>query len=209
MALLKKCLLSVSLLALFVGFTAQGASANTIYILDQPNDGISSYTGPYGQVEVELLDANTAQITFTSYSGYLFVDGSAVDLSTDGTYNGDAVTDPLHVISDSGSGTADGFGTYDIRLTTGNAAIGVESVTFTIDLASGTWASSDDVLILNDKDYYAAAHIGVVGSSCGGSPCTGFASTNGSSVPDGGSTMTLLGSALVAFGLLRRRFSKN
>jgi hypothetical protein len=50
---------------------------------------------------------------------------------------------------------------------------------------------------------------GACGANCGISGWTAYNAVPYNAVPDGGSTVTLLGTALVAFGMLRRRFSKD
>ena len=71
---------------------------------------------------------------------------------------------------------------------------------------SGTWANAAAVLAANSGGSLAAAHIFVTVSpanAANGALLTGFAA-NGGQVPDGGTTVMLLGVALGALGMVRR-----
>jgi hypothetical protein len=72
---------------------------------------------------------------------------------------------------------------------------------------SGTWANANQVLIANLQGAFAAAHIFVaqlINGQLVNVMVTGFAANGGSQVPDGGTTVMLLGAALGALGLARR-----
>jgi len=223
----KTLLLSVAFTAMFA-LSAQPAHALSFPLsLSTGNPAIAGFPGPYGSVDVILLDSNTAKITFTggvvSPYFYLFGDGGSVGLNTNGaaTYNNDATFTQLSgfggfftgaSFSSGGAGNEDGFGSFNFSLNdNGGFKEAVNSITFTIDKTSGTWASASDVLAANSNGAYAAAHIFVASNTCtasNGDPvacATGFAANGGSSVPDGGMTMSLLGLALGGLGLVARR----
>ena len=222
LSIFKKTLMFV---AAAVFFTAASASADTItYILDAGNAGISGYTGPYGEISVTLTDSNTATITMTAYSTasniYLFGDGGSVGLNTNGsaTFNTGSVsgiTQPQNspvapILTSGGAGNEDGWGSFNFTLNNFDGFKNAfATLTFTIDKTSGTWANAADVLTANADGNTVAAHIFVANSDGSNTGSTGFATDGGTSVPDGGSTVTLLGSALVAFSLLRRRVNRN
>ena len=78
----------------------------------------------------------------------------------------------------------------------------VSGVTFTLTRSSGMWGSAASVLLANANNQFAAAHIFITlapGNRSNGAIYTGFAS-----VPDGGTTVMLLGVALGALGIVRR-----
>jgi hypothetical protein len=82
-----------------------------------------------------------------------------------------------------------------------------DSITFTVTNTSGTWGSDADVLAFNADGFDAAAHIFITtfpANASGSAIVTGFAGENGEQVPDGGTTVMLLGLGLGALGMARR-----
>jgi hypothetical protein len=83
-----------------------------------------------------------------------------------------------------------------------------DTISFTLTNTSGTWGTAADVLIANANGVFAAAHIFVTTSPANASNsalATGFAANGGGTqVPDGGTTVMLLGAALGALGMARR-----
>jgi hypothetical protein len=213
-----------------VGFGLHQAKADTFdYSLSTPNQGISGFTGPYATVHIDLNAAGTAAtVTFTSLTNgsnmYLMGNGNAFDLNTNGaaTVSGVVFTQAANMIGFStpsatnlnGSGSVDGFGMFNNTNDTFDGFNNAFSqVAFTLTKNSGTWANAMSVLIANDPTHnaLAAAHIFVamiVGGNVyqsNGALATGFAANGGStSVPDGGTTVMLLGMGLGALGLVRR-----
>jgi hypothetical protein len=192
-----------------LALTLQVAKANSIvdYSLNALN--IPNYTGPYGQVEVNLISSTAATVTFTGLNGYQFVDGSSAALSVNASsFNftvpaGFSVGHPL-------PGNVDGWGSFNLILDEGNSSNPVGTITFNVTNVSGSWGSdAHNVLSLNGVNgYFAAAHIITPDGNS-----TGYASSNvegGGSpqVPDGGSTVALLGCALAGLGAVGRRFRK-
>ena len=158
--------------------------------------------GPFGNVNVTWMTNTTALITFTAASGYLFVDGGSVAVNVNATSwtataftsNGDPVT------GDVGSRNEDGFGSFNQTGSQQNSSNGATLITFVLTHTSGTWASAANVLTFNGNHWLVAAHVRVAGAQT-----TGFAAgPNGGTIPDGGTTVMLLGAALGALGMARR-----
>jgi hypothetical protein len=180
----------------------QHAKADQVnYTLTTANDsGLG--TGPFGTVNVNLTVPNMATITFTAAPGYLFVDGGSVAVNVNastwliGTFtsNGDPV-------SGDGAGNEDGFGSFNQKVSMQNSSNGASIISFVLTNTSGTWLSAANVLAFNLQNWLVAAHIQIA------TGLTGFAAgPNGGTVPDGGTTVMLLGAALGALGMARRFF---
>ena len=180
----------------------QHAKADTIdYTLVTSNSPGTLGAGPFGTVHVDLT-AGVATITFTAQSGYLFVDGGSVAVNVNATAwtignftsNGDPV-------SDAGAGNEDGFGNFNQKVSMGNSSNGASIISFVLTNTSGTWLGAANVLALNTQKWKVAAHIQIQN----GTGNTGFAAgPGGGTVPDGGTTVMLLGAALGALGMARR-----
>ena len=196
---------------------ASRASADSLgFDLNAAN--LSGLTAPYVHVDISWAGgspSSTATVTFTGLTSggftYLIGDGSAVALNTNGVANssgyswtGGSGTTAFTQADPPGTSTVDGFGVFNF---TANDFDGftraVSSVTFTLTKSSGSWANAAGVLTPNSAGATAAAHIFVVGSDCGGTICTGYAS-NGTAVPEPG-TLALVGSGLVGLGAAVRK----
>ena len=213
-----------TLFLLTMGVTV--ASADTLLTLGLGNSAISGFPGPYATVNISLTNSTTARITFTTDNvgqyDYFLVDGGSAGVNVNATSwtiglfsaiapsfsGGSAAT-----LSNGGAGNEDGWGSFN--QTVNNADSYPDALTqlaFTLTNTSGTWANSASVLTPNASGYAAAAHIAVCDTvanpTCATSPvgaaATGFA-VSGSSVPDGGMTLMLLGGALVGLETLRRK----
>jgi hypothetical protein len=114
-----------------------------------------------------------------------------------GGFSSPSVTGP------NGSGQVGMWGNFNNTNTMFNGFMtAVSGVTFTLTKNSGVWGSAASVLLANANDQFAAAHIFITvapGFRSNGAIYTGFAS-----VPDGGTTVMLLGVALGGLGLVRR-----
>ncbi|HEU0046345.1 MAG TPA: VPDSG-CTERM sorting domain-containing protein [Nitrososphaera sp.] len=197
--------IAIALIAI-AGLGFQQAKAD-IYSFDltNGNSAISGFPGPYANVQVNLTTGTTATITFTAYSGFLIGAAQAADVNVNsnnwsiGSFSwtgGNANTN----FTDSGAGNADGFGSFN--QTTKNFdgfTSAVSMVSFVLTNIGGSWANALSVLTANLSGWLAAAHIFVIADQ---TVLTGFAA--GPSVPDGGTTVMLLGMALGALGVARR-----
>ncbi len=198
----------VILLTLFAlpGFSSPDAS----YILDISNGGVPG-AGPYAQVDL-TLNTTTHDIDFvlTPFSPYLLIDqfdwnGSAGTLS---------LVSPATGFTLAGSGaqgaySADGYGKFayeiDISGASGSSNPFPNPFAFTVS-NGGTFSSVFDLIkTTSAAPEFFAAHVTQVGSNCGGSPCTGFVSTD-STVPEPGFYGALaLGLVGLYTGIRRRR----
>jgi hypothetical protein len=207
------------------GVGLQQARADTTYSLSQGNAAISGFPGPYGSVTVHLVDATHATVTFTSNTVagkiYLFGDGGSVAVNVHattftvsgitGSNAGTGFTPGAY--SFAGSGNEDGFGVFNAKINSFDGFThSSDTISFTLTNTSGTWASSADVLIANAKGALVGAHIFVTSSpanAANGALATGFAANGGGTpIPDGGTTVMLLGAALSTLGVARRFFFK-
>jgi hypothetical protein len=169
-------------------FAVSTAQAGFIYTLNVPNSALSPFPVPYGQVEVTLLDSNTAHIKLSSLNpNYLFGDGSSLAINTNGTatrVTPYAFTQPADSYFNSPSFVDDGaknvsdFGNFNFTVkNNGGAKEAVLSIEFNIDKSTGTWSSDSNVLTPNSDGFSAAAHVFVFDSKdySGGAALTGFA----------------------------------
>jgi hypothetical protein len=205
------------------GFGLQQANAFTS-TLNKGNTALSGFSGPFGTVTINLVNSTTATVTFTSNTVngniYLFGDGSSVALNVNATsFSVSSITGtnagtgfspgPL---SFAGAGTVDGFGNFNLTINSFDGFThSSDTISFTLTNTSGTWSSAANVLAFNAKGFDAAAHIFVTSSpanAANGALTTGFAGENAGGVPDGGTTVMLLGAALGALGMARRFFLK-
>ena len=190
--------------------------------LNAGNSAISGFTGPYGTVTITLLTSTTATVTFTSNTVagniYLFGAAQAIDLNVNattftvgpvlGTNAGTGFT-PGPLTAHIGSQNVDGLGTFNLSIDSFDGFTHTsDTVTFTLTDVSGTWASAANVITNNSSGFDAAAHIFVTTSPANASNsalATGFAGEGPqTNVPDGGTTVMLLGAALGALGMARR-----
>jgi VPDSG-CTERM motif len=195
-------------LIMIAGLGLQQAKADsTTYTLTTSNSPGTLGTGPFGTVLVTLTSSTTATIQFTAATGYLFVDGGAVAVNVNATSwtisnfvsNGEPV-------SSSGAGNEDGFGSFNQKVSMMDSSNGASIISFMLTDTSGKWASAVNVLALNQNHWLVAAHIQIQN----GTGNTGFAAGpggNGGTLPDGGTTVMLLGVALGALGMVRRYLS--
>jgi len=180
----------------------QHAKADSIdYTLVTSNSPGTLGAGPFGTVHVDLT-AGVATITFTAQSGYLFVDGGsvAVNVNASAWTIGNFKSNGEPVSSD-GAGNEDGFGSFNQKVSMQDSSHGASMIRFTLTNTSGTWLSAANVLAFNAQNWLIAAHIQIQN----GTGNTGFAAgPGGGTVPDGGTTVMLLGVALGVLGMARR-----
>ena len=211
-----------AVLIALVGLGLQQAKADVFTSsLNVGNTAISGFASPYGTVTITTNGTNQATVTFTSNSAagniYLFGDGHSVDLNVSvstfsvsgitGTNAGTGFTPGGYTLE--GAGNVDGFGNFNLRIKSFDGfSHSADSITFTLTNTSGVWGSAASVLAFNANGFDAAAHIFVTSSPANASNsalATGFAGegTQGH-IPDGGTTVMLLGAALGALGMARR-----
>lgn len=196
----------------------QSVKANEVsYDLDTGNSAVSSYINPggsYGSVLVNLTDSTHATVTFTAGSSivsgdtfvFLFASQAMADVNVNATTFGTTVTTPSSIKGIS-SGNDSMFGTFNVEITgdSGGPTDRTGTVVFTLQDESGTWADAGDVLAANSSGYSVAAHIFVLDST-GSVAATGYAANGNrfTQVPDGGTTASLLGMAMLGMGWVRR-----
>jgi hypothetical protein len=195
------------------------------YDINVPNTALSSLTGPYATVTVDLTSSTMATITFASdiVGGniYLLGDGSSVDVNVNaaswtlsnilGSNAGTGFTPGPW--SDSGSGNVSAFGVFNQTITSFDGFThSSDTISFDLQNTSGTWANAGDVLTANAGGNTVAAHIFVTSNpanAANGALVTGFATDDGApTVPDAASTLGLLGLALTGVAGLRRHLVK-
>jgi hypothetical protein len=216
----------------------QSAKSDSItYLMDvgnsttTPPDGkLSAYQGPYGEVTVNRTSSTSATITFTSLTAlgniYLFGDGGTAGVNVNasswsiGSFSdansGSGFSSGSQYLSDSGGGNEDGFGNFNQTVKTFDGFTHAsDTVSFVLTDTGGTWSSAGSVLIANASGYLVGAHVFVTADPANannGALVTGFAAGNTvvekSPVPDGGSTVALLGFALLGIGALRQSLSR-
>jgi len=201
--------------------TVGSAQANS-YDLDFGNAALSGINGPYGSVDVSLSDSKHAVITFTAgvVDGNQFLFGG--EGSADFNVNATSFTATfgsfsqlpgfsLASITSGNPGNISSFGHFNQTFDGFDGFThATTTLSFNVTDISGTWASASDVLTANANGSTVAAHIFVTsypGDVNNGAIVTGFASDGSPSVPDGGATATMLGAALSAFALIRRKLS--
>lgn len=195
---------------------AVAAKANTIYDLNSGNAALTGYSAPFGSVNVNLTDSTHATITFTAASGYVFggTGTAGVNVNAANWSISSITASGIGPVSDDGTKNEDGWGSFNQTLKSFDGFTHASaSVSFVLTDIGGSWATSADVLT-NPNGYYVAAHIFVIG--VGDALSTGFASGNSghpgggsTQVPDGGTTVALLGFAIAGIGLARRKLSRN
>jgi VPDSG-CTERM motif len=178
--------------------------------LNVGNSGLTEagFNGPYGTVSI-TLSGNIATVTFTSSGNYLFGDGGSVAINVNGSFStvagsltGSGPNAHQPDLSFAGAGHEDGFGDFNLTI---NNFDGFEYAANTISFQiSGNWASADQVLAFNSSLYDAAAHIFVSDGQGNNTGVTGYAGEGVGTVPDGGTTVMLLGMGLGALGMVRR-----
>src|SRR6266566_1943117 len=210
-----------AVLIALVDLGLQQAKADTfVSSLNTGNPAISGFTGPYGTVTITLVNSTTATVTFTSNTvagnTYLFGDGGSVALNVNatsfsvsnitGSNSGTGFTPGPY--SQGAAGNEDGFGSFNLTINSFDGFThSSDTITFTLTNLSGTWANQADVVTANGSGFDAAAHIFVTTSPANASNsalATGFAAEPAGAVPDGGTTVMLLGAALGALGMARR-----
>jgi protein with PEP-CTERM/exosortase system signal len=183
-----------------LGLQQVNASSSTLNTFD--NNG-TFQSGNWGTV-TWTLSGQTATFTFTAGGdAAFFLDGKIADLSINSTsFTVDTSATPGITFPSTGGSTVNGYGDFNLTTTGGAASNHFSTITFSVTNTSATlWATSDDVLKLNGSGFDAAAH--VFSTSLGTTIFVGEI-PGGGGVPDGGTTVMLLGMGLGALGMVRR-----
>jgi Cu/Ag efflux protein CusF len=188
-----------AVLIAIAGFGLQQAKADLFTSI--LNVGPNDTTGNFGTVTVSLT-GQTATITFDSNTAldYHFIDTNIANVNVNAsTFTFAIVDDPFFSQFQQGN-TVNGFGVFDLSIkNNGGFENAIDTLSFTVTNTSGTWASASDVLEFNSLGFDAAAHVATDGGAL-----TFFVAENGQGVPDGGTTVMLLGLGLGALGMARR-----
>jgi hypothetical protein len=207
--------------AILIGIAGLGLQQARADFVSQLTASNGEPNGDYGTVTVSNLTVNgsgqqVATITFTSNAagGFYFVDGGAAAVYTKGnSATGDIVSEVDQFGNDATSefssftyhANNDGFGEFTVRLNNQDASVLIHTITFTVTNTSNvTWTSESDVLAFNGHGtpgWDASAHYVDTNIPA---PNTFFAGEGVGTIPDGGTTVMLLGTALGALGMARR-----
>ena len=212
------------------GLALQQTKAETVanISLGAPNSAIAGFPSPYATANITLAaNGLSATVIFTSAQNatntYLMGDGGSAALNVNGSFSvsglsasnsfaGFNANTPVF----GGAGNEDGFGSFNLSVNMGQGyPDSATTISFTVTNTSGTaWTGittggNNKMLTANNKGFIVAAHIFVGGNPPdAGVPAlaTGFAGNGdtGTPVPDGGTTVMLLGAALGALGMARR-----
>ena len=227
---MKKIKYIAAVLTAVAGLGLQHADAIQ-YTLSSGNPALTNagFTGPYATVNVNLVNSTTATVTFNSLTQtiggntyvYLMADGSsgAVNVKA-GSWTISGITGSNSYpgfnspqLTNGGSGNVDGFGVMNQTVNNFDGfSYAMTTLSFTLTRLSGTWANASQVLIANLQGVFAAAHIFVaqlINGQLVNVNVTGYAANGGAQVPDGGTTVMLLGMALAALGMARRYVSSS
>jgi protein with PEP-CTERM/exosortase system signal len=168
------------------------------------NVGPNDTPGSFGTVSWTLVtNANgtqTATFIFTASGDNAgFVDSNIADLNINSS-NFTVDTSATAGLTFTGSKNVNGFGVFNLTTSIGAASTQYSSITFSVtNLSSIAWVTCADVLTFNADGFDAAAHIFSTSLAT-----TAFVGENAGGVPDGGTTVMLLGMALGALGVVRR-----
>jgi hypothetical protein len=220
---MKKILLTAAGFMLALGMSQPAHAATFLYTSCHVTGGCGDFIDVgfglgYGQVDLVANANGSVTVTSTLYDAYFYVATGAGDeqyFQFNGTNVaiGDITPSTTDLKANAGpfthAGSTFAFGigpgaTYSCP-NPGTCAY-TSSITFTVAGATIT-----DLSTPNAAGERFVADVSFPAATTGGARRTGLIDVSGSavSVPDGGSTMMLLGSALLGIGVLRRKFARN
>ena len=193
---------AAAVLIAIAGMGLQQAKADLF--TSELNIGPNDSTGIlFGTVTVSLT-GQVATITFNSNTAldYWFIDSSIASVNVNAsTFDFAIVSDPFFKNVNIPGGNVNGFGSFDLSINNkGGWENRIDTLSFTVTNTSGVdWNSASDVLEFNADGFDASAHVATEGGSL-----TFFVAENGTTVPDGGMTVMLLGMGLGVLGMAQR-----
>jgi hypothetical protein len=202
-----------------LGVAAAGASNADSIPISQGNGALAGFPGPYATLTYNLVDSNTANISVTTIGSYLIGAEGTLGLNFNGAVtlvgaiSGNAGPGSPCPYSLGGAGNEDGFGSFNFTINTFDGANCASStISFTVDLVSGTWANSAAILTPNNNNSLAAVHVfaGCTIGTDGTRTCqaTGFANNTGGGLPNEApepGTLALFGIGFLGLALGRRK----
>ena len=190
--------------------------------LTQANTALGGGTGDFGTLSISLDNSTgIATFTFTGDNGFEFVDSNVADVNvSSSTFTFAAISTSPGGVTLTSTGPAnavDGFGSFTETTSIGNSSTPQTSITFSLTSTDFVGLTAlNELLVDNGSGWDAAAHMCNFDSGgCTAVPgITGFVAEAANTFSGGGGgqgsvpepgTLLLLGSGLVAAGLMRRR----
>jgi len=192
MVKLNKLLATTALVAMAAAGPVGTANADIIYVLGTSNLGAPGGPGPFGFVDLHLVDATHVNFTFVGNTagGFSYSFGEmAVNLNTAGFTNYGAAgfnqvtsSNPVFTLAPGSnqsptfttaySGNMDGFGNFNFHdvASPNGASDAMIRASFTLTRTAGQWLNEGSVLADNGNGYFVSDHVIV-----NGGPLTGYA----------------------------------
>jgi hypothetical protein len=202
-----------------------GVLDSTNIAIGVPNAGLSGFTGPFANLQIDLTSPTTADVTFTSLTngGYIYLLGgqAAADLNVNGTYTlgpvveANAVSGFAATFGANAPGNVSSFGKFDLSLNNAGGFVdAATSISFTLTDTGAPWLTAAGVLSSDNAGYLAGVHAFACAepgcSSTSGAAISGFAANDDppAAIPEP-STLVLLGMALAGVAVIRQRYVRS